>query len=263
VSDAKVGPPPTTPLEKEHQPLSAAQRFLSWLIKEKPPKLPHERDGRLVWRVTVPLAGLGLVFLGFYVWQCVLCPSRAFGAGALLASAAFTSGSLLGLLFGVPQISASGARADVTNNNLVQVSDWLTKVLVGATLTQANTIPGGLGYFGKKYGAALGGSEGGGDAVAIFLLVHFLMTGFLFGFLLTRLVLQPALARAVGPDLEKAPPPPASLEGPPPSDIAKEPLPQAADEAPPSSKNLDPSDPVDDGPPPEDSNEPPAPGGSP
>lgn len=57
------------------------------------------------------------------------------------------AGAAVGLLFGVPRFSRAGEaelrQAGLANNtNLVDVSDWLSKLLLGATLSQLGDIPG-------------------------------------------------------------------------------------------------------------------------
>jgi hypothetical protein len=78
------------------------------------------------------------------------------------------------------------------NNNLVQVSDWLTNILLGATLTQFANVPHALWAFGQGYGR----TEIGSPSVAVFLLIHFVVAGFLAGYLCTRVVLHATLQRA-------------------------------------------------------------------
>ncbi len=152
------------------------------------------RDRRLVYAQIVLLVAVGYGIFGAFCLRTD-APLRIFGAGGLLAAAAFVSGGLLGLLFAIPP----GIEADVvdgirflrTNSNLQQVSDWLTKLLLGATLTQVTKVPTALRSFGERYGGELGG-----EGVAIFLLVHFLVSGFLSGYLFTRIVLQHVFFRA-------------------------------------------------------------------
>jgi hypothetical protein len=117
------------------------------------------------------------------------------GAGGLLAGASFTTGCVFGLLFGIPRPQPDGDTTSPkligTNTNLIQISDWLTKALVGVSLTKLLEIPGMLRRFGEHYGPAVGGGP-----VAVFLLVHFGASGFLSGYLLTRVILQQAFHRA-------------------------------------------------------------------
>ncbi|RYU79894.1 hypothetical protein [Hymenobacter persicinus] len=62
--------------------------------------------------------------------------------------AALLVGSLLGFLFGIPRLNKDYSPYDdyktknkyAPNTNLEDISDWLTKIIVGVTLTQVNNI---------------------------------------------------------------------------------------------------------------------------
>lgn len=163
-----------------------------------------KKDRLLVYKIAAILVGFGLT--GNLIRSALgTDAAKFFGAGMLLAFAAFCSGGLFGLLFGIPRVAqiqsdevadaerkpASLGKFLAANNNLIQISDWLTKILVGATLTQLNRLPAALSTFGRHYGADLGG-----ESVAVFILIGFSASGFLTGYLFTRVVLQHALHRA-------------------------------------------------------------------
>ena len=88
-----------------------------------------------------------------------------FGVALLIQVSSLLAGMLTGFLFGIPrslqtdsppivtenngtskQLSQPGFRG---NTNLEQISDWLTKILVGVGLTQIGSISSALGSFGK------------------------------------------------------------------------------------------------------------------
>ena len=121
---------------------------------------------------------IGLIVTG--VW------APHYWALSVLCSGAFMAiGWGIGFLFGVPRASATDK---TTNTNLEQISDWLTKVLVGVGLTQLQKIPAQLGllanYIAKDYGAS------GSSVFALSMGLYFSALGFLTGYLLTRLALQ-------------------------------------------------------------------------
>lgn len=71
----------------------------------------------------------------------------ALGIGVLGALAAFVSGGFLGFLFGIPKMTNSGTQVTggqqsnfTHNTNLEQISDWLTKILVGIGLAEFEPI---------------------------------------------------------------------------------------------------------------------------
>jgi hypothetical protein len=81
----------------------------------------------------------------------------------LIAGGAFVTGGLLGFLFGIPRALTGRAEDDVesgrgygANTNLEQISDWLTKILVGVGLVQITTIGRHFGDLITFLGPALG-----------------------------------------------------------------------------------------------------------
>lgn len=151
--------------------------------------------------------------------------AKAVIGGLLLAIACLLVGALLGFLFGIPRslqeqagtadaAAATGSSSTATpaaapaapaavrpqirygaNTNLEQISDWLTKILVGVGLTQLANVPGYLkdlgGYFGLLFG-----DPNVGPQIALALILAFTTGGFLFGYLWTRLFLATELTRA-------------------------------------------------------------------
>ncbi|MER6304086.1 hypothetical protein ABT247_31685 [Kitasatospora sp. NPDC001539] len=137
---------------------------------------------------------LGLLLFGLgreHAWQ-------ALGGGLVVAGASTVLGGALGFLFGVPRVKGGSGEPQgsyAPNTNLEQVSDWLTKVLLGVGLTQL----GSLGERLHQLGTALAPALGGGDAAVPFgaaLVLYFLVLGFLAGWLVTRLALPQVLTDA-------------------------------------------------------------------
>jgi hypothetical protein len=64
-----------------------------------------------------------------------------FGTLGILSAASLITGGFFGFLFGIPRsLSTPGPSFVQPNTNLEQISDWLTKILVGVGLTQIGTI---------------------------------------------------------------------------------------------------------------------------
>ncbi len=118
------------------------------------------------------------------------------GGSTAMASAAGASGALLGFLFGVPRaLQGDEGKAGPVNTNLEQISDWLTKIIVGVSLTQLAEIPGFLLKVATEL-APLVDKLPSKIPVAVSILVIFSVLGFFAGYLLTRLFLTGAMARA-------------------------------------------------------------------
>jgi len=144
-----------------------------------------------------------------------------------ITAAAFAAGGILGFLFGIPrslsepgdaaskETTADAAappaaattanpkpaeRSSTINSNLVQVSDWLTKVLLGAALTQIEGIYNGFVKLVEKLSPFLGAAGAClgadcpptvfGQGVVGGLVLYGLIYGFMWGHLWTTLFLN-------------------------------------------------------------------------
>lgn len=130
--------------------------------------------------IVVVLLVAGSAMTGLYLYEGGWA---RVGVGGMFALAAMTSGGLLGFLFGIPrglQGNPSGM-----NTNLEQISDWLTKILVGVALIQLGTIARGAGELFEAVGSALGGGE---DAAipAGALVIFFAIVGFYVAYVIAR-----------------------------------------------------------------------------
>jgi hypothetical protein len=129
----------------------------------------------------------------------------AVGAGAFLAGAAAAAGSFIGFLFGVPratqQLTQEPAGPGQTrypylpNTNLEQISDWLTKIIVGVGLVEIRAVIEWFNNIGMTAGPAIWDNPAG-RIVATAILVHNLLMGFFQGFLVAYLYLPKAFANA-------------------------------------------------------------------
>ncbi len=148
------------------------------------------------WIITLGLTaiiGLGLIF-------AVSIPNlQRFAASALVAVAAAMAGSLLGFLFGLPRarrVAADGEAEGMVeggdnvavyqpNTNLDDISDWLTKILVGVGLTQIGTIPDQFQRLVDFTRAAVGAGQDS-HAITSAILVSYSVIGFMGTYLWAR-----------------------------------------------------------------------------
>lgn len=173
---------------------------------------------------------VGIVVIALYSLQFIKPGGflRIFGVGILAAGASLLVGFVLGFIFAIPRMasarSGSGASSASgeghsqtltegetsksafpstveTNSNLVEISDWLTKILVGVSLVELNKIPRRLTDLTKYVGSGLRNCGDpsptacveSSEAFALGIVVFFFAAGFLIGYLWTRLYLQRAL----------------------------------------------------------------------
>lgn len=124
--------------------------------------------------------------------------------GLATAGAAMLSGMLLGFLFGLPRVSAV-ARASKTatdessgletNSNLDEVSDWLTKILVGLGLVQLGRLSHAVSHLGTELAPGFGGMPGAKTFV-VALMLYSAIDGFLVGYIWTRVDLSRIFKKA-------------------------------------------------------------------
>jgi hypothetical protein len=169
---------------------------------------------RTIGRAVVTVAVLGVVAL--WIWAYGVGGAAAdtppgfwalMGANLLLGWAAAAAGAVLGFIFGIPRTMNAADRAAVANavsqdgitgktqavmaanTNLERVSDWLTTLLIGATLVQVKDIVRWIGGLGKdlvKPGPLAN------DALVPVIIVFFFFLSFLGVYLITRLYLTSA-----------------------------------------------------------------------
>lgn len=119
------------------------------------------------------------------------------------AMAWFAAGFALGFLFGIPKtgqgpvIPGGSDRPRVrVNSNLEEISDWLTKVLVGATVTQLVTIPAAIQTAASYMARSAGVPQH--ESIFAAMIVYFTTVGFFGGYVMTRMFLSGAFVRSDG-----------------------------------------------------------------
>jgi hypothetical protein len=117
----------------------------------------------------------------------------AFATAVMTGSCSFLGGGLVGFLFGIPRSASSGQPTPTgeyqANSNLVEVSDWLTKIIVGVGLVQLGRVAPALTRLAASLKAPLGGQPSSA-AFGIALVVANVLLGFLFFYLWARSLLE-------------------------------------------------------------------------
>ena len=184
---------------------------------------------KLLFRLQI-LAAIGCLLIVLYSWRFWGSGDfpRIVGVAMLVAGAALLSGFLLGFIFAIPRVgsdkgiktasigpgganlSNSDEQSDSVplNGNLVEISDWLTKIIVGVGLVELKEIPAKMGKLSYYLGPGLrpaqcsGGSScadflGSGQAVGLAIIIFFCALGFLLGYVWTMLYFRQDLERKV------------------------------------------------------------------
>jgi hypothetical protein len=154
------------------------------------------------------LALIGCIPIGLY-------SGHFWSVGMLVAGAALLSGFLLGFIFAIPRVDgpkrdpgASQLEDQETprNGNLVEISDWLTKIIVGVGLVELHSISGELGKLARYLapglqpvpcvgGASCAESLASAQAVGLAILTFYFALGFLLGYVWTMIFFQSDLER--------------------------------------------------------------------
>lgn len=180
-----------------------------------PPHPAADARSRLTrWRpeadAQATLAVLGIFTVAALVLVGALAGARLAGP-VLAALACLAAGAGIGFLFGIPKIlqadrlpessdpekqRALSYRQQV-NTNLTEISDWLTKIIVGLGLINLKQIPGYVDGTARNLARGMDAANVAKHLpFATSVLITFSVLGFLFGYLATRLVLQGAFSRA-------------------------------------------------------------------
>lgn len=174
------------------------------------------QDIRKVNAALMPLLAVGFLAAIWVGWYAC-----AIGPVLLWCVACLAVGGVVGFLFGIPRSDGKVAHANVLkdavttgglqtsptagrdnvsirpNTNLEEVSDWLTKIIVGLTLVHLKSIEERVMAISRNAASALSAAPTASDvSAATALIVGFAVIGFLCGYLYTRLFLQGAFIRS-------------------------------------------------------------------
>jgi tetratricopeptide (TPR) repeat protein len=198
-------------------------RMIQSLLEDDPKRVDRYRMlMRLQAGAAIALIFVVLYSIQFYGAGAVI---RVASVGVLIAGASLFGGFLLGFIFCIPRttkpaeaIAASSSGSAVgkddnepnrqsaaialsgveTNTNLVEISDWLTKILVGVGLVELTKIPHSLHALCEFLGPGLRANDSplaasSSESFALGIILFFFGVGFLIGYLWTRLYFQRAL----------------------------------------------------------------------
>ena len=117
----------------------------------------------------------------------------------LASGASFFLGGIAGFLFGVPRtitVDQRGVATDtryMDNTSLEEISDWLTKIVVGLGLVQFKEFLTALDALGMRIGVAIG-SGPAAQVVGLSSVLYGFVCAFIYYYLWTRIYLPEVLA---------------------------------------------------------------------
>jgi len=178
--------------------LTAITIWCWWQERHKTPDLSVKAGiyrralEKLLWCVAVGMFAMFAAATRQVYWENTNV-ARAIGYGILIAGSAFICGVLAGYLFGLHPTdnSKNSANQPLTpspQTNLIEIADWLTKIILGAGLVQLTRLPDPIWRFASKMaeGVVKDTCENPNPAMALAIMGFFSTCGLLYGYLWTR-----------------------------------------------------------------------------
>ncbi|HZQ43386.1 MAG TPA: hypothetical protein VFA99_09045 [Acidobacteriaceae bacterium] len=128
--------------------------------------------------------------------------------GMLIAASSLLAGFLTGFIFGIPRVVSDISGGVQANDNLIEISNWLTKILVGVGLIELSVIPGKLWALAARLESGLRPAQCAGNgtctdlatgaqAAALAIVIFYFTFGFLWGYIWTRIYFERDLGAKV------------------------------------------------------------------
>lgn len=163
----------------------------------------REPDGKFIARYFMIAVAGGWLIEGLYGFAAEPDGHASIRTFCLLwfaSAAAFFAGTISGFLFAVPKAASDSAanssrgRRYKINTNLEDVSDWLTKIILGLGLVHVDKVIHFVDSMGDQVASAVGQAQGA-KIIAISAMVYGFVSGFIIVYTWTRTALRRDLAK--------------------------------------------------------------------
>jgi len=162
--------------------------------------LPARLEAYINWWTIgslVILIAFPLTMLAIYCANLATGGLGAFSSAAMIFAASYLAGSLLGFLFGIPRAMSSDVvsnpedrdRRLIANTNLEQISDWLTKIIVGATLVQLGNLARWFNGLTASLSSVFGNSSAQSKAMIGAIILYAAILGFFAAYIAARSII--------------------------------------------------------------------------
>lgn len=153
----------------------------------------EESKGKSIFYITFML-GMGVLIICLY--SIALGTEKFLSVLSISAIIALTStivGAFIGFIFGIPRTPASKDSENIAaNTNLEEISDWITKIIVGVSLVQLNQISGGIVAMGNTLAHGMG-DHPSAFVFSVSTMIFYFVGGFFLGYLWSRIYLPKIL----------------------------------------------------------------------
>jgi len=155
----------------------------------------EENKGKSIFYITFML-GMGVLIICLY--SIALGTEKFLSVLSISAIIALTStivGAFIGFIFGIPRTPAAKDSENIAaNTNLEEISDWITKIIVGVSLVQLNQLSGGIVEIGNTLSRGMG-NHPSSFVFSVSTMIFYFVGGFFLGYLWSRIYL-PKILRA-------------------------------------------------------------------
>ena len=112
---------------------------------------------------------------------------------AIIALTSAIVGAFIGFIFGIPRTPAAKDSENIgANTNLEEISDWITKIIVGVSLVQLNQLSGGIYQLGQTLSKGMG-NQPSSFVFSVSTMIFYFVGGFFLGYLWSRIYLPKIL----------------------------------------------------------------------
>lgn len=156
----------------------------------------------LIFSVLIASVIVCVAVVAIYACSLPSASKEAFSTLFMVAVSSYTVGNILGLIFGIPktvqdQTGKTSQQKKLVyhvNTSLEQISDWLTKMIIGAGLVELKDLTVFLVSISKKIAEDIAHEQA--QSIIIASILCFFILGFFVTYLSTRLYIANALVKA-------------------------------------------------------------------
>lgn len=153
----------------------------------------EENKGKSIFYITFLLA-MGVLIICLY--SIALGTEKFLSVLSISTIIALTStivGAFIGFIFGIPRTPAAKDSENIAaNTNLEEISDWITKIIVGVSLVQLNQLSGGIVELGNTLAHGMG-NHPSSFVFSVSTMIFYFVGGFFLGYLWSRIYLPKIL----------------------------------------------------------------------
>ncbi len=157
-----------------------------------PTKLTGQKKLEAKWSFIIPGSLLIFGFVLLILYSIISEPhwTTVLSTLSMVMLASFSVGALIGFIFGIPRTLQENITEGVkSNSNLEQLSDWLTKIIVGVGLVESKEVFELIGGLAEKLSSGFTNAPLGYTIIGSTLIFYF-FGGFFISYLWSRILLE-------------------------------------------------------------------------